>query len=261
MRLVILGLAGVDWRGLARRTEASQTPHLASLLKSTLAAPIPYLPPDRGPASWATLATGFPPADHGVIHGDEACFGARRRASRLSLRLPPLWLSLEAAGVRTGGVAWPAAGPGASSPGLHIDERFSEASGVAAENWALPLSCAPQAVRNELRSLRTHPTQITGAMLSPFITRGMNVRQKRNPALPILAAALASATTNHAAATWLLQRTDWDVSFIHYGWLGNVRESFGRAQAPFDSVVDRAWTFLDQLVGRLVSLLRDEDRL
>src|SRR5688572_4920461 len=166
-RLLLIGVAGADWPGLAARRDS--LPRLAELGARGVAGWLNSPTPREGPAAWATLATGHPPEVHRVIRPEEPWGAGLRPLTLASWRRAPVWASLAANGVSTGSLAWPGARPGAASPGLHIDEDFAEASGATAEAWALPPRCAPPDVREALRELRTHPTDIDAAMLRPLV--------------------------------------------------------------------------------------------
>ena len=122
----------------------------------------------------------------------------------------------------TASVNWPGARHGADWAGWHIDDAFAEASAKNPADWALPRTCMPRDLREALRPLRTHPTQITGDMLTPLVPALSAVDQSRDALLPRLAVAMASAATVQAAATWLLAERRPDVLFVHHNWLGEV---------------------------------------
>jgi hypothetical protein len=224
-----------------------------------MAGPLTGAPLTQGPAPWATLVTGLEAADHGVWRGQEEWPGGLRPAGRASWRVAPLWARLQAAGVSTGGVAWPAIEPGEAWEGLHIDERYAEASGRFADDWALPRGCMPARFRADLRGRRVHPTDITTGMLAPLVPGLDSIDQSRDDGLPIIAIGLARAATIQAAAAWLLAGPGGapapDAVFVHQPWLGRIRAFMGARREPsFAGVVDGAWRFLDGLVGRLAEL-------
>lgn len=247
--------AGVDWASLSQQIRAGRLPNLQRLADRGASGWLRSTPPREGPAAWATLATGQLPEVHQVVLSEEAWSAGRRPLSLASWRAPPLWATLQAAGIETASVDWPGARAGAAQAGLHVDPDFAEPAGATPELWSLPPRCAPAAVRDALRELRTHPTQITGGMLLPLVPDLSEIDQRRDTALPRLAAAMARAATVQAAATWVLEEADAEAVFVHHGWLGEVRGVFDTArEGPFAQVVDGAWRFLDGLVGRLIDL-------
>ncbi len=258
----MIAASGVDWASLGRQLRAGRLPNLQQIADRGVSGWLRAAPPRDGPAAWAGLATGQLPETHGVVLREETWCGGRRPLTLASWRAPPVWATLEAAGIETASVDWPGARPGAVQAGTHIDPDFAEPAGATPELWSLPLRCAPAAARSALRELRTHPTQITGEMLLPLVPRLAEIDQRRDTGLPRLATAMARAATVQAAAVWVLQHAAAEAVFVHHGWLGDVRGFFDNArEGPFADVVDGAWRFLDALVGRLAELAGPQARI
>ncbi len=267
-RLMVIGAAGLDWASFQTMRRARALPSLSSLAEVGEARWLAGAPPGRGVfspanvAAWTSLATGVWPEVHGLARETEAWSGGTRPVTRASWRASPLWARLEAAGVATGSAGWPGARPGAAWRGRHIDEDYAAPTGRSAEDWAMPLDCAPVGARETLRPLRVHPTQITAKMLAPLAPELATIDQSRDAALPRLAVALARASSLQAAAVWLLGQSGLDAVFLHQPWLGEVRAHFGpRAVAPWDRIVPAAWKFLDALVARLVEVAGKRTRI
>lgn len=254
-RLLIIGASGLDRTGVSTRA----APHLAALTERGVMLGLRAPDGPLGPAPWATMATGAPPEVHGVWRHDEAWGGGVRPLTAASWRVAPLWARISAAGLATASVNWPGARHGAHWTGWHIDDEFAVASALEPADWALPRDCAPHDLREALRPLRMHPTQITGDMLIPFVPALSALDQSRDTLLPRLAVAMARAATVQAAAAWLLAERRPDVLFVHHSWLGDVLAGFEtHREGPFGGVVEGAWRFLDSLIGRLADLASDE---
>lgn len=89
-RVVVLGLDGATWTVAQPMLDAGELPHLASMIaRGVRATPIAE-PPLFAPVVWTTLATGVPPAQHGVENWALAGSGYRK--------VPALWSRLDAAG-------------------------------------------------------------------------------------------------------------------------------------------------------------------
>ncbi|HZZ69836.1 MAG TPA: alkaline phosphatase family protein [Phenylobacterium sp.] len=251
-RLLVIGAAGLDWPNLSE-TGAGRL----AALRSRGAVGWLRGPGDAaGPAPWVSLVTGQLPEAHGVWRRDEAWGGGLRRISRASWRVSPVWSRLSAAGISTASVAWPAARPGADWPGEHIDRDFAEATGKDAASWALPPRCAPPGLREALRDLRVHPTQITAAMLAPLAPDLDRRDQSRDAKLPALAVAMARAASVQAAAAWLLRERRPDALFVHHDWLGEVVSLAGPERDA--QAIDGAWRFFEGLVRGLVDLAGEQ---
>jgi hypothetical protein len=250
-RLVLIGAAGLDWTS----TAAAAMPHLSALQARGTAGWLRSAGEPVGPAPWVSMVTGRSAAQHGVWRREEAWSGGLRPVSQASWRAPPVWAHLAAAGVSTASVAWPAARPGASWAGDHVDRDFATATGLDVDSWALPRRSVPAKLREALRGLRVHPTQITGDMLLPLVPTLNAIDQRRDLRLPRLAVAMAQAATVQAAAVSLLTTRRPEALFVHHAWLGEVLAEFGADQdGPFAGVADGARRFLDRLIGHLANL-------
>jgi len=258
-RLLLVGLTGCDQGTVSRLIAAGRLPMFARLRALAAELPLVASEPLQGEAIWATAATGRLPHRHGILGPfvPRPDGGGGGPIGRPDWRAPPLWQLLEAAGLRTITVGWPATVPATGWAGVHVDGRFSAPTGPDAGTWALPRSAvSPPDLAEELRALRLHPTEIEGATLLPFVPRLREIDQYRDSGLADLAVTLASAATQHAAATGLLETRRWDVALLHYDWLAAVQRRFDGADpaGPFAGVVDAAYDFTDAMLARLAEL-------
>jgi tetratricopeptide (TPR) repeat protein len=254
-KLILIAAAGMDWAGFDRETRCGALPRLGELRNRGFAGSITGAPAGEGLAAYASLATGVHPETHGVWSALEAWGGGLRPTGRASWRVAPLWARLEAAGLSTGGVGWPAIRPGSAWAGLHLDETFADPTGKTAADWSLPLNCAPAAAREKIASRRVHPTHVTAEMIRGFVPQLQEIDQSRPTLLPALALAMARAATHQAGAVWLLGDPAPDAVFVFHGLLAQVRASCdGRREPAYASAAKAAWLFLDSLVGRLADV-------
>ena len=251
-RLLVIAAPGLDLPGLDRGRRTGALPALSGLRARGAAGALSGAPLSAGPAALATMATGLQPEAHGVWRDQEEWPGGLRPTGRASWRRAPVWATLEAAGVSTGSVAWPALAPGADWAGVHIDDRFCEMTGKTAADWALPRRCAPDDLREALRARRTHISQIPDHALAPFVPGVDAAALAGDDALATLAMGMARAATVQAAATWMLTEARPEAVFVCHPWLGQIREAFATRPGPaFAGVAPAAWRFLDALVGAL----------
>ncbi|MBN8831592.1 MAG: alkaline phosphatase family protein [Sphingomonadales bacterium] len=255
--VLVVGLAGVNWTDLVARLTAQTLPILASVLRSGAAGPLVAPGPVVGAARWATLVTGLSATDHGVITPTEPWAGGLRPTSAASWRVAPLWARLAQAGLRTGSVGWPASRPGAHWPGDHVDDGFAIANGMTWNDWAMAPDAVPPALREDLRAVRMHPHDVTGDMLAPFVPALASIDQTRDHRLVTLAIALARLSSEHAAALELLGSQSYEAFFVQHDWLSDITRTFAGAAPPYAGVVNAAWTLLDQLIGRLLTVAAD----
>lgn len=254
-KLVLLAVAGMDWASFDASTRSGALPKFTRLREKGFAGSVTGAPVGEGLAAYASLATGVHPETHGVWRNMEAWGGGLRPAGRASWRAPPLWSRLQAAGISTGSVGWPAIRPGADWVGIHLDETFAEPTGKTAADWALPLSCAPAHVREAIVALRVHPTQITTDAILGFVPQLDQIDQSKPTPLPALALAVARAATNQAGVVWLMSDPKPDAVFVFHGLLGQVRAAAqGRSEQAYAYATKAAWQFIDALIGRLAEV-------
>ena len=258
-KMLLIAAAGMDWAGFDAATRSGALPRMAALRKAGFAGSLSGAPTGEGIAAFASLATGVQPETHGVWRRHEAWAGGLRPIGRASWRTAPLWSRLQAAGVSTGSVGWPAMQPGADWPGVHIDETFADPTGKTAADWALPLRCAPLDARDEIDLRRVHPTQITTDTILGFVPDLGKIDQSRPTPLPALALAVARAATYQGGAVWMIAERAPEAVFVQHGLLGQVRAaSEGRPEPDYAYATKAAWRFLDSLIGRLCEVAGSE---
>jgi tetratricopeptide (TPR) repeat protein len=258
-RLLVIAAPGLDLAGFEGGARGGGLPALAALRARGVAGGLWGAPLSLGPAALATLATGVQPEVHGVWRDQEEWPGGLRRTGRASWRASPVWARLEAAGVSTSSVGWPALAPGRDWAGVHIDDRFCDMTGKTAADWALPRGCLPDDLRDALRLRRVHISQVGGESLARFVPGVDAAALARDDALATLAMGLARAATAQAAAVWLLGEARPDAVFVHHPWLGHVRHAFAARPGPmFAEVIPAGWHFLDALIGALAGLAAPE---
>ena len=254
-KLILIGVSGMDWSGFDAATRSGALPKLAALRGRGFSGSLTGSPVGESLAAFASLATGVQPETHGIWRLQEAWGGGLRPTGRASWRVNAIWARLEAAGISTGSVGWPAIAPGADWAGVHLDETFVQPTGKTAEDWALPLRCAPADAREAIALRRVHPTQITASMIQGFVPDLSAVDQNRPSALPALAVAMARAATIQGGAVWLISERDPEAAFVFQGILGQVRGAAeGRVEPAYLYAVKAAWRFLDSLIGRLAEV-------
>ncbi|MGI4881229.1 MAG: alkaline phosphatase family protein [Janthinobacterium lividum] len=256
-RIVLIGVGGVDWSSLRAVMRRGLAPNISALVARGGLGSLQHSGPRAGVAPWATMATGHEPLVHGVFRESEAWAGGVRPTTRASWQRPPVWATLAEAGVATASAGWPASAPGDSWAGQHVDESYAVASAPAWNDWALPLHCASPPLREALRDLRIHPTDIGAAQLLPLVPDLGTIDQARDSGLPALAVGMARTATIQAAALHLLGEPTWQAMFVHHRWMGEIRRA-DTSSPPWDRVVDGAWRFFDGLIGQIAAMAGED---
>ncbi|MES2755493.1 MAG: alkaline phosphatase family protein [Pseudomonadota bacterium] len=253
-RALLIVLEGLDWPGLVRRLDQGMLPALTALARRGTIVPVRAPPTERGRMAIGALATGLPPEAHGLVVPLEPWAGGLRPVGHTSWATPPLWERLAAAGHPVAVAGWPATAPATAWRARVIDDRLAQPSGRSWNNWALPLDVCDRALREDVRDLRMHPADVTGAMLAPFVPDLMSVDQTRDQRLIELALAVAAGSTV-AAATERLAADRPAALFVYQPLIADVTRRFDRAVHPYAAVVDQAWVLADAIVARAVAAM------
>ena len=181
--------------------------------------------------------------------------GGLQPTGRRSWLAPAFWELLEAEGIATATVNWPATAAADRWPGIHVDETFAVPSGAGFADWPLPThGLSPSSLRDELAELRVHPAdplQSEVAALAPRIGEAAAAKDKR---LLELVTIVAVNATVHSAATHIAAKAEWDVLSVCYDLPHMVKLAFGQPDPVFGGVIERAHVLLDMMIGRLIEL-------
>lgn len=252
---VCLAVTHMTWEQMLARTAAGQLPAMSALLARGIHAKVAPPADDAHPGLWATVASGHAPDRHGIDCRDEIWAGGFRPAGRQSWRAMPFWEILEAAKISALSVGWPHIAPGAHWPGTQTDDRLAEPTGKTAAEWLMPREVVNDRFRDALRHIRVHPTDISAAILRPFVPRLQEVDQYRDKRLVDLALPIARFSTDYAAWTTLADLVRPQVAAIHVRLLSDLLARFEHADTPFDAVIDSAWSLVDQMIGQIAQSL------
>ena len=213
---------GGGWPELHRLIDAGRLPVLGRLVDAGSSGTLACARQAHA-TLWASVATGVPPAVHGIAGAQEVRpdGGGVQPIGARSWRSAPLWQTLEAEGILSAVVGWPATASADLWQGTVIDDRYSEPNASQREDWPLPPRCiSPVRLRKVLRELRVHPGELDAAAL------------RIAPAHVI-----AQSASLHAAATHIAEIEDWHFLAVHYGALLEVPGE-GTA-ALFDAMIGR----------------------
>lgn len=261
-RALMLAVDGLDWTRLQFLVDARRLPCIAQLMESgaqgRLAPGSAWL---HGAAAWTAAATGRWPDRHGVCHD----LSPRPDGLRLepvdaaAVQAPTLWDRVHGAGGQAWCLAWPATLPPpgtAQPPGLaRCAAGFEEAAGATAECWPLaPGSAWPASLRGSLHASRVHPLDLALPDFKELLPPGSH-----HPHGPLFHGArrlLARWASVQAAGVAWAGETGWQLLALRLDGLQHwARMLRALAPAMASDTLDRAYQWLDLLVGRYMHLL------
>jgi len=222
-------------------------PALASVVENGMMGELAGLPVPCSPLLWTTLTTGQLPDKHGVLDALEPDprTGGVRPVTRASLRAVPVWDILAREGLHCQSIGWPATHP-AASPATCVSDGFA---------YGIPQSISPPEIVPTLAPLRFNPQEWTGNDLRLFVPELLRIDQDKDKRLARLAVILAEAASVQAAATALLERSDWDFTAVRFSTLSRAAKIFpDDVEDIYREVLSGVHRFLDLMLGTVVRL-------
>ncbi len=270
-RLVVLGIDAADWIPLDSLLAAGRMPHFQQLLtQSTRADLLSFVPLEKSPVLWASIATGLQPADHGVGgFVKEAAGDGRQTPTRSNAwRVPAFWDIANAAGLRSDVIGWWVTHPARAIQGVMVSDYLPW---LETGRTALSGLTAPDSLQPQVAALRVAPEDITEAELGRFIDPEVLARVPRTPAIEYhlqrLRELYAGDRSYLEIGRWLAARDEAPLFVLYLRGLDMVSHDFwpfwqtDRSPAPatpdelalFGQVVPRYYMFVDEMLGEVMS--------
>ena len=275
-KVLLIGWDAADWKVIHPLMDAGQMPHVQSLVERGSMAQLATLRPPLSPMLWTSIATGKRPFKHGIHGFSEPTPDGRavQPVSILSRKCKAVWNILSQNALRSVVVGWWPSHPAEPIRGVTVSDFFHRAPRRQAEVWPLlPGAVHPAELADSLAELRLHPEGVAGEMLEYFVPRAQESIRIRTPRLAQLARTLAECVTIHSAATWLLEREEWDFFAVYYDAIDHFCHGFMRYHPPrqefipekdfdlYHNVVAAAYRFHDQMLGTLLAKAGDDVRV
>ena len=272
-KLLLVGWDAADWRIINPLLQQGKLPGLARLMGKAAWGNLVTIDPMISPMLWTSIATGKRPYKHG-IHGftEIAEDGESVRPVRVSQRkCKAIWNILNDYGYKTNVIGWWPSHPAEHVDGCSVSNFFAIPPRKDALDWPVPPgSVYPQEFTERLGELRLHPAELTPEIMANFFPEATNLLSDNDPVLRSAMRILAHATSVHAAATEVMETTEWDFMavyfdaldhFSHLGMKYHPPQLKGISDEQFKNyhyVVEAAYRFHDMMLERLMDLAGPE---
>jgi len=107
--VLVFAVDGFEWEVILPLLREGELPHLAQLVERGTAGRLATMMPNKSPRLWTTIATGKPPAEHGILDFlKEPAAGDRhaRHYTSLDRRTKAFWNVLTDAGIPSDTIGW-----------------------------------------------------------------------------------------------------------------------------------------------------------
>jgi len=281
-RIVLIGWDAATWHVVQPLIDAGQLPNLARLVEDGAHGVLRAEPPLLSPVVWTTIATGFPPAEHGITGFElpDPATGKPILASTVHRRRAPVWRMASAAGRSVGVVGWWSTWPADEVDGFVVTDhlaynRFDDWIDRGDADPGAPRHLTfPEELTEELRPFAIRPEAVDPEdvlRLAPFGAREREemVRAEK-PVLfhapSVIKFAWVTDASNHAFARHLLDTREQPDLFAvvyvlsdvagHVFWHHYEPELFPGMQAaaddPLAETIPNVYRLLDRWTGEIL---------
>jgi predicted AlkP superfamily phosphohydrolase/phosphomutase/tetratricopeptide (TPR) repeat protein len=268
-RVLLVGWDAADWKLLKPLIDRRELPVFGKIVERGVISDMATLEPVLSPMLWNSIATGKRADQHGILGFTEVdrTSGKVRPVASTSRRTKALWNILSQNGFRTNVAGWFASHPAEPIRGACVSDAFARAVPARGKSWpTLPGTVYPESLAPILEQLRVRPEEIDREIFRLFIPRLAEIDRSKPNGLDMLAKILAECFTTHAAATWLMENTEWDFMAAYYIGIDHFSHGFMNFHPPrvdwieekdfeiYRDVVNGGYRLMDLFLGRLLQL-------
>lgn len=266
---VILGIDALDYQVLDPVIAAGEAPTLQRLReRGASGIHLSFVPLEKSPLIWASMASGLEPQDHGVggfVRGREGEYDVL--ASAADWRAPALWDIAGAAGLRSCIIGWWVTYPARAIDGVLVADHhtYTPAGTRNPEGMVRPAS-----LTEELAALTVDWREIPVALLQELLPQAdpQLLADPQFEPLRKLRACLAGDLTYLATAKALARRETYDLFAVYFRGLDVVCHEYWRywdagdgppaseqEQRLYGQIVPRYVALVDRWLAELLPLL------
>ncbi len=281
-RVVVLGIDGLDPETVDLLMSEGALPNFAKLRQEGAYARLVSAKPLLSPIIWTTIATGKPPAEHGIGHfvavnektGEELPVTSQMRRTRA------IWNILSDAGRKVGVVGWWATWPAEVVNGAVVSDHacyhFLRSAPAAAEPDPGATTYPPELLQ-EIAPMIRRPGDLKAEELAPYVKVDATELGRpfsfEDPSSHFKwALATAESYARIGLHLWERQRPDLLLVYIEgvdstshlFGHLFRARGLAGELaeqQRRYGNAVEEMYRYADRLVGRYLKALGAGDTL
>lgn len=270
-KVLLVGWDAADWKVIHPLLDRGLMPNLEKMIGEGVSGNIATLHPVFSPMLWTSIATGKRPFKHGILGFVEPTPDGLhvRPVTSQSRKTKTLWNIFDQSGMRSNVVGWWPSYPAEKINGVMVSDQFHQVrdNGLHPENWPLAeANISPRSKYEELKQLRMHPTEVTPDLVFNFIPEPGRIDQEKDKGLFQFLKVFCECNSIHAAATHLMETTEWDFMAVYYDAIDHFSHGFMKYHPPrldyvpeerfeiYQHVVTSAYVYHDMMLGRLREL-------
>jgi predicted AlkP superfamily phosphohydrolase/phosphomutase/Flp pilus assembly protein TadD len=275
-RVIVLGIDGADPETIDLMLSEGKLPNLAKLRKQGAYGKLESSKPMLSPILWTTIATGKPPADHGIGHfvAVNEKTGEQLPVTSQMRRVQAIWNIASAAGRSVGVVGWWATWPAETVKGRIVSDHtcyhFLFSEGATGDAKKIGITYPPE-LEATIAPLVRRPADVTPAEAARFIT--VPAAEFERPFdfaddVSHFRWALATADSYRRIGLSLLERERPDLLMVYIEGVDSTSHLFGHLfraqglggelasqQARYGQAVERMYEYADEVIGDYLAAL------
>lgn len=267
-RVLLVGWDAADWKVIRPLLAGGAMPNLARLLEGGSSGNLATLQPPLSPMLWTSIATGKRPSKHGIYGFTEPLPDGSgvRPVTTLGRKTKAVWNILNQNGLTPAVVGWWPSHPAEPLRGVMVSNHFNRAG--QGERATAPVRglVHPPSWTRRLAELRISPVELPGEAIRLFVPEYDRIDQSQDKRLHTLGKILAETWNIHAAATEVLEHSEWDFAAVYYDAIDHFSHAFMAYHPPrmpriseedfsiFRQVIATAYSYHDAMLGRLLEL-------
>ena len=269
--MLLVGWDAADWKIINPLIAQGKMPALAGLLANGSHGNLVTLDPPISPMLWTSIATGKRPYKHG-IHGftEASPDGKTARPVRVTSRTAKaVWNILNDNELKTNVIGWWPSHPAEKLYGVAVSNFF----GVEVENGGdaiLEESIYPPELKEDLQACIVKPAELTSEMLFPFFPDAGTINSANDAILRSVMRILAQTASIHAAATYLMENTEWQFTAVYFDAIDHLCHLAMKYHPPkmdaiseedftkYHYIVEAGYRFHDMMLQRLIELAGED---
>lgn len=271
-KVLLIGWDAADWKAINPLLDQGLMPNLESLINGGVMGDLMTLDPPLSPTLWTSISTGKRPFKHGILGFVEPDpTGTSVRPVHITSRkVKAIWNILMQSDYKVHQVGWWPSHPAEPINGVYVSNFYQRANQPITEPWPMPDETVHPPEKSDIfAALRLHPEELTGAHLLPFIPNGAKLDQT-NPVVQnrinSLRKIIADCTSIHSAATYIMDREEWDFLAVYYDAIDHFGHGFMKFHPPkrdhipqdqfdaFYNVVTAGYRYHDMMLGTLLRM-------
>ncbi len=234
-KVLLIGWDAADWKVIHPLMDAGLMPALKMLVDNGSIGDLSTLHPVLSPMLWTSIATGKRPYKHGIYGFSEPDPSGKqiRPITNLSRHTKAVWNMLSQEGYRCNVVGWWPSFPAEPINGVMVSDAYHHSPRQPGAAWPMKAETVyPESLAAPLQALRVHPEELTADILEPFIPKLQEIDLDKDKRPLSVARIVAEATSIQAAASYLMQTTEWDFMGVYFDAIDHFCHGFMKYHPP-----------------------------